>query len=176
MRDILPVKAKKNNQISVVTVWRSKTDFVQTIKFICAVNLHVHFLQICKLLHQFSQMWENVEFTHNAVLGNSWDCIATIFDHQSYIFLLTSDHVLKWEGKKKILSTHLQKLMRPQELCCLGRTLPAEEHPLQNQGIFFATPESRTQQTQRTADSKWSRQQRRSRTFRIATNLTKTTT
>lgn len=64
MRYILSVKAKENNQISVVTVRRSKTDFVQMIKFICAANLHAHFLQ---LLRQFAPMRGNVERTHNAV-------------------------------------------------------------------------------------------------------------
>lgn len=43
-------------------------DFVQMIKFICAVNLHVRFIQICEEPRQIYQTWENVELTHGAML------------------------------------------------------------------------------------------------------------
>lgn len=57
MRDILLVIAKKNNQIGVVTAWNSKTDSVQMIKFVCALNLHGHFFQICEF---FVPVFSNV--------------------------------------------------------------------------------------------------------------------
>lgn len=116
-----------------------------------------------------------MELTHNAVLGSSCDCIATTLDHQSYVFLLTSDHVLKWEEEQNTINA-LAEINEVSRALLSWKNVACVEHPLHNQGIFFSAAESGMQQTQRTAESKRFRQHRHSGMFSIATSLTKNMT
>ena len=109
-------------------------------------------------------------FWSRDVPGNRCFYIATRFDHQPYLLVVTSDHVLQTARKK-----YLQQLMSSQELCCLGRRLPAESIFGRTKGFCFTHQKAACGKPdghgQHTADSKRFRQQRHPETLSAAASL-----